>query len=500
MNRRRRHERERSSFIPVSRLRLPVTAFVALVAFGLNGPVHATDGEICDTARVVASALPSTVNITVVKVVKGDDADNVRSSNERVEMAFGSGLIVDPSGMIVTNKHVIKDAVHIWVTFSDRSQVPALLIAAGGIVDLALLKVEVPTPLPVVKFADSDALRIGQPAIAVGNPLGLGTSVSTGVVSALNRDLMRSPFDDYVQTDASINPGNSGGALLNCAGELIGINTALVSNNKLLGSIGLGFALPSNDVDFVIHKLLSAKNASPTWVGMNLQDLTAQLALTFGRPNMAGAVVTNVEPDSPAAKAGIETGDIITAIDGLRMLDARGILRSIVSSPIGKPIAFSLRRDGATMDVTVIGQAWPHMLELRGDVLANPESVARAQSRGIGLHLIPVSVADRRRLIDQVVAGSQADTIGLKVGEVIEKVNGRSVTSPDDVITRYAYGDGDLKMRDVDALLVRGKDKTRWVSMFVGRVDVTDLLAQPPSIMTNSPAVQNAVGTSNSSQ
>src|SRR3954451_12083293 len=184
----------------------------------------------CDAALVVARALPAVVNISVIQVVTKTGADGI--AREHLEINDGSGAIIDPSGFIVTNRHVIQNAAVIRVAFHDRSEVAAQLVQASVLVDLAVLKVEAAKPLPALRFGDSDALRVGQPVIAVGNPFGIGTSVTTGVVSALNRDFMRSPVDNLIQTDAAINPGNSGGPLLDCAGDIVGLNTALASNNK----------------------------------------------------------------------------------------------------------------------------------------------------------------------------------------------------------------------------------------------------------------------------
>jgi serine protease Do len=492
------HPREGIHMV-VSLVRLSVAIFVAFVTFGPDRIVHAQDAAACDTVGIVARALPATVNITVVKVLKEDDAKHAKSAPESIDVAAGSGVIIDPSGVIVTNKHVIQGGAHMWVTFSDRSQVDAQLLGAAGLIDVALLKVNVPRQLPVLKFANSDAARIGEPVIAIGNPLGIGTSISTGVVSGVNRDLMRSPLDDFIQTDASINPGNSGGALLNCAGDVIGINSALRSNNKHLGSIGLGFALPANDVAFVVPKLLDSQTASPTWVGVHMQDLTASLADTFGRPNRFGAIVTGIDADSPAARAGIAIGDVISAVDGREMSDARAVVRTIITKAQGQPISLTVCRGDDTRNVTLTGLAWPHMMELRSDVLASAESVARAQAQGIGLHVVPAGSAIRRLMgmadgvgatIDRITAGSQAETIGLKVGDTIEQVNDRPVKSPGDVPT--AYGHNDPRTGKSVALLVRGPDKERmWVSLFVGRVDVAELLTQPPSVqVAQPPAVQ----------
>ena len=227
--------------------------------------------DACNAAAVVARDLPAIVNISVVKV-EPEPVPAGQPAAEQIELFVGSGFVIGSSGIIVTNKHVIQDAAVIRVTFADKIEAPAQLIAAASVMDVALLQIHMPTPLPTLQFTDSDDARIGQPVIAVGNPIGLGTSVSTGVVSGLNRNLMRTPFDDYLQTDAAINPGNSGGPLLDCTGKVIGMDTALLSNNTLLGSIGLGFALPSDDVKFVADRLGDPHFNPPDWVGVHLQD------------------------------------------------------------------------------------------------------------------------------------------------------------------------------------------------------------------------------------
>ncbi len=295
-------------------------AIAAGVAATLAGPPATAASAVgCDTAFASNQALPAVVNISVIRVLPTKDAAANKVPDMHFELFVGSGAIIDPSGIIVTNKHVIQDAATIRVTFHDRSQLRAQLIAAAGLVDLALLKVVSPKPLPILSFGNSDEVRVGQPVIAVGNPLGVGTSVTTGVVSAVNRNLMRTPFDDFIQTDAALNPGNSGGPLLDCSGSIIGIDTALLSNNSLLGSIGLGFAMPSNDVKFVTDMLRDPANSAPNWIGLHLQDLTESLASVFHRPTIAGAIVTRVEPNSPAAHASLSAGDIILGVRGEEM-------------------------------------------------------------------------------------------------------------------------------------------------------------------------------------
>ena len=494
----------------ILRLVLPFLTIAGLLAAG-RSPAVASTPISCDASSVVAQALPAIVNITVVRVggpegetttPEGEppkESESAKTSaNGHIAVFVGTGSVIDPSGIIVTNRHVIQGAAMIKVTFSDKSTASAQLIAAGTLVDLALLKVDVPRPLPTLQFADSDVLKLGQPVIAVGNPLGLGTSVSTGVVSALNRDLMRSPFDDFIQTDASINPGNSGGPLLDCAGEMVGVDTALLSNNKTLGSIGLGFALPSNVAKFAANQLSHLETATPGWIGLHLQDLTSDLARTFGHPDMAGAIVTRVESNSPAAQADLRSGDIIMGVNGHALPDNRAILRKIVTTPIGNTITLSVWRQNHSSETALQVQRWPHIMALRSQVLASPEDMALAQAQGSGLHLAMLTDANRQRfhlsnepgvLIDKVAAASAAETMGFQAGDVIEKVGDVAVTTPDEVAARVPHGSA--ANGDIIPVLVRESSGTRWLTLYVGRVDVAQLVTVP-DFLSGTESARNA--------
>jgi serine protease Do len=329
-------------------------------------------------------------------------------------------------------------------------------------------------------------LQVGQPVIAIGNPLGLGTSVSKGVVSALDRNLMRSPFDDYIQTDAAINPGNSGGPLLNCDGEIVGVDSALESNSKVLGSIGIGFAIAANEASFIASKLRHPDTDQTNWIGAHLQDVTQTLALTFGRPDLEGAVVTGVDPDSPAAQAGLKLGDVILRASGLAVHDARTVLRIVLTIPSGQPISFDVWRDGRAIKETIVGRPWPNLSALRSQVLASADAVARAVTGGRGLHLTSVSDGDIKRyklagksgvLVDQVTAGSEADSVGLKTGDVIEQVGKEPATTPEEVQAKLNHPDGTAG--NWISLLVHNDAGSRWVPWFAGRLQVSDLLFSP---------------------
>ncbi len=481
-----------SANMPCIRRVRPISAFAGAIIFSsiaATGIVPskadaASSSATCDAAGVVANALPAVVNISVIQVITKTRGDG--SPEEHLEINDGAGAIIDPSGIVITNRHVIQNAAMIRIAFHDGSEVAARLIQASVLVDLAVLKVEPVKPLPALRFADSDALRVGQPVIAIGNPFGIGTSVTTGVVSALNRDFMRSPVDNLIQTDAAINPGNSGGPLLDCAGDIIGINTALASNNKALGSIGIGFAMPSNIVSYVAARLRHPETDSPDWFGLQLQDMTPSMAAAFHREHVGGAIVTAADRDSPAALASIEPGDLITAVDGREMFDSRAILRELVAKPPNEPAVLSVWRAGATKQVTVVGQRWPNLAMIRNEFLADAAAVARAQAQGTGMLLADLTPESRQHfgldnetgvLIYAVAEGSQAESAGLKSGDVIERVGDKVATTPAQVKQQLDHGSP--VGEELVAILVHGKTRTRWVTLCVGRIDVGRLIAVP---------------------
>jgi serine protease Do len=482
------------------------TVMITLLGtLGTARPAHAAAPAGCNAADAVAHALQAVVNIWVVKVINGEAAGG--GPYDQLDVEVGTGFIIDPNGIIVTNQHVIQNAAIIRVTFDDHTQVGAKLIIAAALVDLALLKVDPPNPpgtdhpaaLSTVRFGDSDTLAIGQSVFAIGNPLGVGISVSSGVISAVDRDLMRTPFDNFLQTDAAINPGNSGGPLIDCNGDVIGIDTALYSNNNRLGSIGLGFALPSNTANMVVKHLLDPKADNPNWVGLRLQDVTQPLAEVFDRPDIDGALVIGTDPDSPAAKAGLRPGDVITKADGLIYLDSRAILRALVTQEAGTPVVLTVWRHGTSSDILVRGQPWPKLSMLRSEVLASPESIARAAAEGVGAQLKDVTPADRQRyglgdrngvLIEAVKPGTQADSLRLKAGDLIEQIDTEPATSASALQKQLCYGSD--APHELLGLLVWNKTSARWVSVFVGKVSVTSLMIEPTAIQSLLPQIGSA--------
>jgi serine protease Do len=253
-----------------------------------------------------------------------------------IKTAAGSGFVVDPSGVIATNWHVIDGAYEIFVTFSDGARTTATVMGAALVIDIALLKVDIGHPLTAVGWGDSSKVQIADPVLAIGNPLGVGLSVTAGIVSALNRNIMDTPVDDFIQTDAPINHGNSGGPLFNEKGEVIGINAALISPTTAFS--GLGFAIPSNDARFIINRLRHSNWVRPGWMGVKVQQVTPEIALGLHMKQPQGSIVAWVTDDGPADLAGIRAGDVILRLDDEIPSDDRALLREIGMSPPGRTV------------------------------------------------------------------------------------------------------------------------------------------------------------------
>ena len=269
----------------------------------------------------------------------------------------GSGFIIDANGTIVTNNHVAGRAIEVRVTLADGREFPARVLGTDARTDLAVLKIDAPGPLPFVKFAPESAIRVGAPVMAMGNPFGLGGTVTAGIISARGRDIGAGPADDFLQTDAAINPGNSGGPLFDLQGEVVGVNTAILSPSG--GNIGIGFAIPSTVAQKVVAELREHGRVDRGYFGVVLGPLDPTMAAALGRPDGKGAVVREVAPDSPAAHAGMRTGDVIVKIDGHEVDSPRDVVRAATTSASGERVAVTvLRRDG-THDVAVTLGAMP---------------------------------------------------------------------------------------------------------------------------------------------
>ena len=270
----------------------------------------------------------------------GDDADK---TPHRIS-SLGSGFIIDPTGLVVTNNHVIADADEINVVLNDGTKLPAQLVGKDSKADLALLRVHTDHPLKAVAFGDSDKLRLGEWVIAIGNPFSLGGTVTAGIVSARNRDIQSGPYDNYIQTDAAINRGNSGGPLFNLNGEVIGINTAIISPSG--GSIGIGFAVPSDTAMPVLDQLRQFGEARRGWLGVRIQQVTDDIAESLSIKPARGALVAGVDDKGPAKPGGIEAGDVVVKFDGHDIKEMRDLPRIVADTPIGKQVDVVVIRKG----------------------------------------------------------------------------------------------------------------------------------------------------------
>lgn len=323
----------------------------------------------------------------------GPEGDNNNRRSQRRANALGSGFIISAEGLVVTNNHVIDGADEIQVELFSGEMLDAVLIGTDAKTDIALLKVDADEDLPFVNFGNSDVARVGDWVLAIGNPLGQGFSVSAGIISARNRSL-RGTYDDYIQTDAAINKGNSGGPLFNMDGDVIGVNTAIISPTG--GSIGLGFSQASNVVTKVVDQLQEFGETRRGWLGVRIQDLDEDVAEALGLDTIAGALVSDV-PEGPAAEAGIQAGDVILSFDGREVENTRELVKAVGFAPVGKAVRVEVFRDGETQVLNV--------------VLGRREDAERAES-GSGESLTPPEVTEQ-------------ETMGMRFSSLTDEVRQR---------------------------------------------------------------------------
>lgn len=389
---------------------------------------------------------------------------------EQRSNALGSGFVVSEDGLIVTNNHVIEGADSIEVEFYSGKRLPAKVIGKDDKTDIAVLKVETTEALPFVKFGDSDKSRVGDWVLALGNPLGQGFSASTGIVSARNRAL-NGTYDDFIQTDAAINRGNSGGPLFNMDGEVIGVNTAILSPNG--GSIGIGFSMASNVVAKVVQQLEEFGETRRGWLGVKIQDVTPDIADSLGLKTDAGAMVTDV-PSGPAADAGMQAGDIITSFDGGPVKDSRELVRRVADAPVGQEVDLTVLRDGKSVDLKVsLGRR--ELAEGGSSSSATVNSATETATDMMGMTVAPITpeVAaelgvsrDTQGLVVQSVDpnGSAADK-GLAAGDVITDAGQQPVKSLADLEAQVKAA-RDAGRKSI-LILVRRAGEPRFVALSI---------------------------------
>ena len=388
-------------------------------------------------------------------------------SQPRKVQSLGSGFVIDPEGIIITNNHVIADADEITVDFTDGSKLVAEVIGTDAKTDIAVLRVKPTKPLQAVKFGTSSKSRVGDWVMAIGNPFGQGSSVTLGIVSAINRDIRSGPYDNFIQTDAAINRGNSGGPLFNMDGEVIGINTAIISPSG--GSIGLGFSIPSSLATKVITQLREFGETRRGWLGVSIQPVTDDIAESLSMASAKGALVAGLTPKGPAQNSGIKVGDVILTFDGKNIAQMRDLPRIVAETPVGKSVDVVVLRKGKEENVPVtLGR-----LEDGEKIIAanrngkdEPDDAKPKTTVVSGMTLVELDDKNRKEfkiaddvkgaLITGVEAGSAAAEKGIQVGSVISEIGQEAIITPLDVEKRIA----ELKKegRKKALMLVAAKD------------------------------------------
>ena len=354
-------------------------------------------------------------------------------------MALGSGFIIDPTGYVVTNNHVVANAEKVTVTFQDNSQHPAKVVGRDAKTDVALLKIDTKQRLPYVTWGNSDNTKVGDWVVAVGNPFGLGGTVTAGIVSALGRNIDEGPYDDFLQIDAPINRGNSGGPTFDLHGQVIGINTAIYSPSG--GSVGIGFAVPSNIAEHVVGELKEHGHVTWGWLGVSIQNITPSIAKSLGLEpeHPTGALVASVTPDSPAQKAGLTPGDVITEADGRKIETVHDLPRLVAAQPIGSKLDLTVLRGGKEQKLEATIAEMPEKVASGGES-GVPSSQANASA--FGMEFVPLAPELRSELhvpkdvsgvvVRRIAPDSPARALGIQPGDVIQSIDQKPVTTPEE--------------------------------------------------------------------
>lgn len=447
---------------PVRALLLASAVLAATIGAGSLTPVYA-EVPMAGFADLAAKVMPSVVLIEVTEKPKtiSSDMGNGGPVNPFDEFmrrfgqnpmdpngggggqapdagpvrALGSGFLISTDGEIVTNNHVVDGAETIKVKLQDGRSLTAHVVGTDPMTDVALIKLDKPSKLPpVVQLATDGKLRVGDAVVAIGNPFGLGSTVTSGIVSAMGRNINSGPYDNFIQTDAAINRGNSGGPLFNTAGEVVGMNTAIFSPSG--GSVGIGFAIPSSVISNVIGQLRDSGHVSRGWLGVSIQPVTTDLAQALGLADTEGAIVAEVLPDGPAQAAKMHAGDVILAVNGQRVDDSHGLPTLIAAIPAGKAAELSILRDGQAKTVTVtIAALTQDKMQLAS---ATDQSGPANTPLGVTVQSLQPGDAqtlglppDTKGLLVQAVAPDSPNGDRLLTGDVILEAAGQPVSTPE---------------------------------------------------------------------
>jgi len=466
-------------------------AIAGSLAFAGPGFVSAPDAQersgqttIPDSfSELVKKVKPSVVYISAVKVIKGmrgfhhpfegpsDPNDSFREFFERFfgdqtprdfrQRSLGSGFIIDKDGYILTNNHVVEQTDEIRVTLADGKEVSADIVGRDPKTDLALIRIETDEGLDSLTLGDSDNLEVGDWVVAIGNPYGLGNTVTAGIVSYKSRNIGAGPYDDFIQTDAAINPGNSGGPLLNTAGEVIGINTAIFSQSG--GSIGIGFAIPINMAKDLLPQLKAGKVVRG-WLGVMIQKITPELKDKLKLKDEKGALVADVTPDSPAHKAGIERGDVIVSFDGKEIVEMKDLPYIVGATPVGKKVTVDVIRKGEKKSFKIrVGE-----LKEEGET---EEAEERETNLGMIVEELTPQLARNLGLsetsglvVAQVQSNSPAAEAGLRQGDLIVEIDQTEIAT----LSEFYQIMKKFKKGDTILFLVRRDNSTLYLTLKVG--------------------------------
>ncbi|MBV8092150.1 MAG: DegQ family serine endoprotease [Acetobacteraceae bacterium] len=398
-----------------------------------------------DFSNLVAQVKPAVVSITTkMNVSAASDEGPVPfpfsqmfPGRARQVEARGSGFIINPDGTIVTNNHVVQNAKSVQVVLDDGTELPAKVMGRDPRTDIAVLKVDAGHKLPYIQLGDSNHLRPGEWVVAIGNPFGLGGTVTAGIVSAEGRDIGAGPYDQFIQIDAPINRGNSGGPLFTQDGKAVGMNTAILSPTG--GSIGIGFAIPSNTIKSVVAQIEQTGHVTRGYIGVEAQQVSSQMAKALNVPDR-GALLAGVKPDSPAAKAGLQPGDVIESVNGQNVQNPRDLAVQVAAVKPGDTAKLDVVRNGEHRTIEVTVSSLPNEQVAEGGA---PQQDEEGQAR-VGLALAPLTPGVRDQfdvppnvkgaVVAQVQPGSPAEQAGIQPGDVIIGIGTKSVSSPDDVV------------------------------------------------------------------
>ncbi len=470
----------------------PIVALALILQVSVAGAKSAPDSF----ADLAERLLPMVVNISTTTVIEGRDVPtmpelppgspfedffkeffdrNPSQQRERRATSLGSGFIISADGYVVTNNHVIQDADEITVILHDDTQLQADIIGYDPKTDLALLKVNFDGDLPAASFGNSDASRVGDWIVAIGNPFGLGGTVTAGIISARGRDINSGPYDEYIQTDASINRGNSGGPMFNLDGDVVGINTAIFSPSG--GSVGIGFAIPSNVAKNVIEQLIEHGEVRRGWLGVHIQEVTEEIAETLGMSEATGALVANVMEDGPAAASGIQPGDVILTFNDSLVAEMRRLPKIVADTPVGEEVDVEVWRDGKEITIQVVVGVLDDEVVAAASSTGKGDEMQETRIEKLGISVAGFTDEIRQQfelddsakgvIVTAVDEAGPAAEKAIRPGDLIVEVSQSEVTEPGQII--QSVEDAEAAGRKSVLLLIEGQAGLRFVALRIGQ-------------------------------